>query len=1486
MLPIAFLVPHSIWSGMGMSKHCEVCKRSYPDELAACPYCAEVVKLSDDDMIEVTEEAPDSAVDLGLPAVASDSHAGGGAAPTGDASSLSFIEWASLVEEKSAPAEPAASHFDDPADAHLNGPASQPEAAAGEFHSIHSASSGLSGGPAGGEAPTAVPADDEDALAGDLAAVRSIFAGDASASLSRGVSPPDAAAPIADASDSALDLLAPNGEEESPPKEGASLAAEKSAGGHDPEPPMVEAMDSGIDLVAADLEEELVADAVKARPVVEAGDSGIDLADVEALGSGSDLGHIHVADSAAPKELSGIVVVDSGIDLIDSDILADLSTAEPPANELSGRPISDAGLDLSGDDLVAADDDSGHLSGIEKNTPDTSESGRDRIAEEVESSVDLPVEQFDIASGDSREPGADAVAGQLASEEEEVDLTEMSPADLVDSSSVDLGASATFPVAPPEPAPAPRVESTRPYQPRSKSIHGEEELSPSEVNLGGRHDEPSRGEDFFDEAAGLGASGVPLQMAEGEPSGLLKDEEAAVATHDGPVDEHEEIAAEEEPERPAKAKKEKRRSAAGAWSGGALLGAIVATGACLALWFFKLEPPNEWRGVTASGQGATTANIPNTQVVAPLPFAERAAAVRSGDLERAQKSNIEAADETKLDEVAARGEYRVRNYLAQQYANNKPVAANDPALQAGVKDLETAAKADDPAVAANALFYLGVTREASKDYEGALKAYKEGADRFKGDAAQKERFDAGINRVTPMTAGATGRAEPADGALLALLLTALEPTDAVKPPDAVDPAKPAAVEPGFTEAGSAFWLAVTKAREGKYDDALAAIKQASEIHTRRRFTMLGKAQNPNSDPTEEIFLRSCEELKAYWELQTKLSTSGLPLVKGKGPAAAVDAVLAENKVLTEKLAKATTDAATQKKAMDAAEKNIEDAKKETEKTKKDLEASQKDVLAAKDDVETKKNDLAASEKIAASLMEKLKTAEVTTAKETETLKRVAEALTPKFLKPEADDAALLSAVKDAARLAAIADPQDRVHTLQGEVAGLNNALKQRWQPDQMLTFWMPLLQERGRTDLADKAVLDADRVLKEAKASPEDKARAHAVKGTALRNQGKYAEAKAELEQAKANLPKEDGVWWLETEAALKEASDPSAYFAARAEKFRMEGQDAQALAMLNRALETAAPAAKSRLIVERGALHLEQALAHDKGRVAANDPDLVAARKDADEAKKGGGADALYLSGRIAEQLGQTDEAIRDYRQALKAHGALDADGARYRAALARMLVLPKTAAVGKGEGAPGLDVLVALIAVGLQPAESPGSIDPAKQEALKLADEILSAKESDVPFEARAQAYAIKGLWTPALRIYVEGLRPFLSPEHADGLLAIINGHPYLRRPSVLTVADPMEAEKHYAAGLRWYNDREYAKAEKEFSTAVEQDSLDARYYYYLGLAQLMLGDRDALEDFERGARLEQQNRPPRAAVSAALERVQGMARLRLNAVRDQPR
>jgi tetratricopeptide (TPR) repeat protein len=238
--------------------------------------------------------------------------------------------------------------------------------------------------------------------------------------------------------------------------------------------------------------------------------------------------------------------------------------------------------------------------------------------------------------------------------------------------------------------------------------------------------------------------------------------------------------------------------------------------------------------------------------------------------------------------------------------------------------------------------------------------------------------------------------------------------------------------------------------------------------------------------------------------------------------------------------------------------------------------------------------------------------------------------------------------------------------------------------------------------------------------------------------------------------------------------------------------------------------------------------------------------------------------------------------------HPALDAAGARFRIALARALMQVKAPAegarTGRAEMPASFDLMMALLSVALQGPDKPGD---ANQEALRIADEILAAKEGDVPFEVRAQALAIKGLWTKALTTYVDGLRPLLSRDHADGLKMLVESHPALSRPTSQTVANPLEAEKHYATGLRWYFDRKYGNAEQEFKAAVEQDGRDARYYYFLGLSRLLQDKRrDAMADFEEGAMLERKNRPPSGAVNDSLERVQGALRQQLNAVREQPR
>jgi len=108
-------------------------------------------------------------------------------------------------------------------------------------------------------------------------------------------------------------------------------------------------------------------------------------------------------------------------------------------------------------------------------------------------------------------------------------------------------------------------------------------------------------------------------------------------------------------------------------------------------------------------------------------------------------------------------------------------------------------------------------------------------------------------------------------------------------------------------------------------------------------------------------------------------------------------------------------------------------------------------------------------------------------------------------------------------------------------------------------------------------------------------------------------------------------------------------------------------------------------------------------------------------------------------------------------------------------------------------------------------------------------------------------------------------------------------LKGPDVARIANPLMAEAHYGEGLRHYFAQRYDDAEKEFADAVKNESQDARYYYFLGLTHLALKKNEAYEDFAHGAMLENRGRPTRAAVSTALERIQGPVRTILNEARD---
>jgi tetratricopeptide (TPR) repeat protein len=474
---------------------------------------------------------------------------------------------------------------------------------------------------------------------------------------------------------------------------------------------------------------------------------------------------------------------------------------------------------------------------------------------------------------------------------------------------------------------------------------------------------------------------------------------------------------------------------------------------------------------------------------------------------------------------------------------------------------------------------------------------------------------------------------------------------------------------------------------------------------------------------------------------------------------------------------------------------------------------------------------------------------------------------------------------------------------------------------------LSLLRDRNQADLPRKATMDVARVLNDPRATPDDKAKALVIEGLALRNQEKYAEAKAKLGEGLKELSKDERGWIDEGRLAQEEAANPAAFVMLFADKLANEGRMLEALERLNRGIAKLTEG-QGPLLAQRSLLELEMAKHKTNGRARHNDPQVAAAQKDAEEAAAKGSAMGHYAAAKIAEELGDYDDAIARYQAAEMGLPAEETGmKARCRVARARLLTLPRqwrpaaapvrpaapvppmpppepeankvgrapaegwedVASVGEEqeEDAATRAAMLALVAVMLQPV--PGQLlSPDQVEAQRIADEILEAEKArpgSQPPEVVAQALAIKGLWTQALRKYVEAIRLTMRRDQAEELARLIEGHPSLRRPDSLRVPNPIESEAQYASGVREYFCRHYPEAEQHLLEAIRLNGWDARYYYFLGLSRLMQGNREAYEDFNRGALLEKENMPGRAQVSQALERVQGPIRHIVNEARQKP-
>jgi tetratricopeptide (TPR) repeat protein len=1376
-----------------------------------------------------------------------------------DLSGISVIEWASLAEVPPSSASAPQPKFDSPSDADIiAGLADQPTLPPPDVASSRPVTQigkmsevlGETEAPVEGSVndlvvpplPPAMPGRPVTMVAPPGAHEEDLIVTDTGP----GVASPVPAAPQGE--DSAIDLTSEAFvfEEESVPA--PDVKKEDSAIDLTPEdvieevPPAVAVTrsDSAIDLTGADLIEEerspsrLAGDSpVRMEP---AGDSEIDLTAEPALEKGSE--------SKLP-----VVPSDSGIDLITEDVILD----QPPAKEGSG-------------------------------------SSRDLIAEGLESGVDLH------KKGEKHDEDA---------------LHEFLKVDNKDesSSAVDLGSSHALDVEEEMKAVAPAGSGS--------SVRVEDLASPSgesiPIDLEGAASgvAPRPKKAAADEGIDVDLSEV---VAEGED---VEVEGAGRKARAGEGEEEALEGAEEEEEKPAKKKdKEKAeakpRGRAGAWLGGTVLGAVLGSAACLGVWAFGVEPPGQLREMVGTAPAKPANGAPSTggpgAAAQVAPFEGALGHIRHGDLDKVTAEDLNRADETKAEQLVARAEHRWLSYLRSERGKDAkaPLKADAEPVKQALADLDKAIALKS----ADALFLRGQIHELTGKAAEAKADYQKGAADFKTDEGQRLRFETALvaMELTEKTAWLAPGMRPA---LLAVLLAAFQPPPGGAPPAGAPPALP-------EEAGYRFWQAVKLARAKEWAKATDALEEARERHDRRRWLLPRKPQNPGSDPRQEIFLRAVDEVKGYWSLLAKLNNPNYLTADAKDRNPAVDALLTKAQVearaalvkeLGEKLAKGK-----EVPSAEALVKLLGDERKANEDKIATLQTSVDDqkkkitdldgmLATTKKDLDTTKKSLVAEEARAKELDAARTAAEGA-------LKDIGEAVGVKFTDLKSSKDNVVKEVREAKRIAGEKDAKGTIRRLEGELTADRAKLKERWEPDQMMNFWLAILQGgRSTPDLEKSALVDVDRILNDPAATEVQKGRALTIRGLVLRNRDDFDKAKPELEKAQAALAKTKGPWIKEASAALSEVSNPGADLAAKAQALVLQGKQAEALKVLDRGLKIA-PGDKGAMYAQRALIELETARA--KGALSATDPKVVAAQKDAASAAAGGSAEGHYAAGRLAEELGQMDQAVRSYRAAVAAVPAGDTALSRYRAALARALLkssgetpavrpLPPASRTGKatrpanGRSSKGnksaqvralrrSDFIGLMLTLTLQAVDLPAGA-PNASEAEKLADEIL--KDDKAPFDARAQALAVKGLYTRALEVYAKGLREqgLLAPAHANALSEIIANFAEAKRPDSMRVPDPVEGERHYAAGVNFYFARRYAEAEKELLAAVENDNGDARYYYFLGLARLAQGKRTANEDFDQAGRLERADRPGRAAVSKALERVQGGDREVLNAIRNRP-
>jgi hypothetical protein len=418
---------------------------------------------------------------------------------------------------------------------------------------------------------------------------------------------------------------------------------------------------------------------------------------------------------------------------------------------------------------------------------------------------------------------------------------------------------------------------------------------------------------------------------------------------------------------------EPRRGGKGGWIGGTLVGAVLAGGGLAGAYFGGLLPPPD-KGAQVAPPG-TKGGDPGDTNAGPKAagHADVAAAIRSGDAAAAKKLASAIKNPSPVAK-AAQGEAELfavvqenKDSAAMTIAPNSPgMQAAAGKLQAALTELEKLNTPEAERAAVKATLQLGVVYQLGGEENKARRLYMNARGNYAKYAAT---FDAALDRLDEtrppappaMPDGNSRRVPPADARellLAAVVLLQDEP-----------PAKEEDVE-----AGAYFWKAVRLARSEKYTEAIEAIAKAKAKHVKQARAAAGQGLNPLSDPLEQIFPRSCDDLKAYWELQAAIAEN--PTV---AEAFKKDGALKALGELEKKAAgavKLMTDLKDASEKLTVASKELKDAAEKVEKLTKDAKEAEEAKVAVEKKLEAEEKGRKGAEEVVMGVVKELQAAKL------------------------------------------------------------------------------------------------------------------------------------------------------------------------------------------------------------------------------------------------------------------------------------------------------------------------------------------------------------------------------------------------------------------------------------------------------------------------------------------------------------------------------